>query len=186
MAFYRPNKPFLTLQTESTESEAMQCSRKLMMMHVSHENKVDHVQSLMDDIFKAYYQAEMVKQVSRFSRHWKTQLQCMNKYWRKTAELIDRTKLIRTFREECVELGLPEDMYDVERVFKKLKNEWQGHMMVQLAENLIRTYAPQLVTENAVVGWNVEKQQLVFSYTVMNRDEWDDTDNDSYREECNC
>ena len=181
--FYRPNKPFLDFQTNN--SDALQCCRQLLM-HLQRETKVQHMTTLMDSIFKGHYQAEMLKQVSKYSGSWKTQLTCMNMYWRKTAQQIDRDTLEHTFRKECDQLCLPEDVYDVRYAFKQAEDNWLGEIMVQVAENLVMTRAPHLVSERAVVGWNSQKQQIVISHSVLDASNCEDHGFEPMIDECDC
>ena len=156
------------------------------MMHLQRETKVQHMTTLMDSIFKGHYQAEMLKQVSKYSGSWKTQLTCMNMYWRKTAQQIDRDTLEHTFRKECDQLCLPEDVYDVRYAFKQAEDNWLGEIMVQVAENLVMTRAPHLVSERAVVGWNSQKQQIVISHSVLDASNCEDHGFEPMIDECDC
>ena len=155
---------------------ALRCCKELLV-YLSHQNKVDHMRDIMDDIFKARYRKAMITNISRIVKDWRQQVNQLNEHWSKARRRIDRTLFIDQFNSKCTDLCLPSDTYDVVAAFHKAEDEWLGELMVQAAEDILRSGDRAIPSTVAVVGWNSAKRKIVIDQTecskIMHYDECD-------------
>ena len=175
--FYRPNRSFVQLQHGDGDMQnALRCCKELLV-YLSHQNKVDHMRDIMDDIFKACYRNAVITNISLIVKDWRQQVNQLNEHWSEARRRIDRNVFLDLFYTECNDSCLPGDTYDVVAALHKAEDEWLGELMVQAAEDILRSGDRAIPSTVAVVGWNSAKRRIVIDQTecskIMRYDECD-------------
>lgn len=111
---------------------------------------IHHVK--MDQVFKEKYTFFAFLRLDILEPKYHLQVYNLHELWPKLNDVIDRETFFRFFSQECQELNLSAEEYDLDSAFLKAQNEWAVELMVATADFILK-WNENKVISTPVASW---------------------------------
>ena len=124
----------------------------------------------MDDIFKVDYLLSVFAVLGQVEPQWEKQINNMAEIWDEGVKHIDHDALRSLFRNECDDMSLPWETYDLEQAYISAKHEWRIELMLAVVEKIIKWYIDDVPMEaTGFAVWNATKQEIVIDRAIYKK-----------------
>ena len=104
----------------------------------------------------------------KYCDSWISRIYQIDVYWNKMLDSFNRSEFKQLFEKYCLEsLNTPGKEYDIEKAFKKAKEEWKVDLMTNVANEIAFGKIPTKSHRDVIVKWS--GNMMIIDWSVLKR-----------------